>query len=207
MAGGASRRRRTVDRFHGRILGAGSSSGVRLVVGDWLRSPLGTFTDVMVADAAGHRVLLAPTEEVAAYVAQTYRFDEVVTCRVELGADWTVDAGPLRARFEVGGRTPVGRLLHALPAPLAGSRAVAVLADPIARRVFPGVRTVGTAGNGRREYYGALDQHAVTDLGGSWQGAPLGTLTPVTPAPGFGFSSTPELPSLTRVVTTVVRDG
>jgi hypothetical protein len=48
-------------RFSGAIAGAGSSSGVRLVVGRWLDSPLGAFADVMVQDAAGNRTLLAPS--------------------------------------------------------------------------------------------------------------------------------------------------
>lgn len=203
---------RTVDRFDGRILGAGSSSGVRLVVGDWHRSPLGAFTDVMVATADGRRLLLASDDDVADYVTRTYAFDEVVRCPVGLseiptkgGRRWVVEAGPLTARFEVGARTATGWLLAAIPAPVAGSRALATLADPVARRVHPGVRTRGTAGGGRKEYYGARDQHAVTDLVGTWRGEDLGGLADVRPAPDFGFSSTPARPSLTRVTTTVVR--
>ena len=195
-----------VDRFEGRILGAGSTSGVRVVVGDWSHSPLGAFTDVMVADASGRRFLLAPNEAVAQYVSQTYNFDETVLCDVHLTQGWTVDAGPLRASFGLGNRTPTGWLLHAVPQRIASSRPLAVLADPVARIVHPGVRTVGTAGNGRREYYGALDQHAVTRLTGTWHEEALGALTRVTPNPAFGFSSTPQLPAVTRVVTTIVRE-
>ena len=47
-------------RFHGEIAGVGSSSGVRVVVGHWRESPLGTFADVMLAEPDGTRVLLAP---------------------------------------------------------------------------------------------------------------------------------------------------
>lgn len=205
-------RRRTVDRFDGRILGAGTSSGVRLVVGDWAGSPLGSFTDVMVATADDRRVLLAPTEAVADYVTSTYTFDEVVRCdvaltetAVEAGTRWLVEAGPLVARLDLGSRTATGWLLAAVPGPLSRSRAFATLADPVARLVHPGVRTRGSAGNGRREYYGARDQHAVTRVAGTWQGRDLGRLGDVAPDPRFGFSSTPARPSLTRVTTTVVR--
>lgn len=52
---------RTVDRFHGRVLGAGTASGLRLVVGDWHTSPLGGLTDVMVATADGRRLLRVTT--------------------------------------------------------------------------------------------------------------------------------------------------
>lgn len=205
-------RRRTVDRFDGRILGVGTSSGVRLVVGDWSSSPLGAFTDVMVATDDDRRVLLAPDDEVADYVTRTYSFDEVVRCDVvltETGAKgarrWLVEAGPLVARLDLGSRTATGWVLAAMPGFLSRSRVFATLSDPVARLVHPGVRTRGSAGNGRREYYGARDQHAVTHVAGTWGGQDLGRLADVTPDPGFGFSSTPASPSLTRVTTTVVR--
>jgi hypothetical protein len=65
------------QRFRGRIAGAGSTSGVRVVVGWWHESPFGEFADAMVERADGHRLLLAPTDEVAALVSGTYVFDEV----------------------------------------------------------------------------------------------------------------------------------
>ena len=64
-------------RFTGAIAGVGSTSGVRFVVGRWTESPLGSFADVMVEDATGHRVLIAPRQQVADFVASTYSFDEV----------------------------------------------------------------------------------------------------------------------------------
>ena len=79
-----------------------------------------------------------------------------------------------------------------MPRRLATSPAWARVTDPVARVVLRGVRTRGTAGNGRREYYGATDLHRVTAISGSWQGERLGDLAPVTPEPGFGFGSTPR---------------
>lgn len=67
-----------------------------------------------------------------------------------------------------------------------------------------GVRTRGTALAGRREFYGATDVHAVTELVGRFEGRELGLLAPVHPSCRFGFSSTPRWPSVTDVVTTVV---
>ncbi|KNX38920.1 hypothetical protein [Luteipulveratus halotolerans] len=196
------------DVFHGQILGVGSTSGVRVVVGRWLDSPLGAFADVMVADATGRRTLLAPTAEVADYVTATYTFDAVrqVPVTVSAGPDaWSVDAGPLQLTVALGGRTPLGRLLSVLPPSVAHSPALASLTDPVARVVLRGVRTRGTAGNGRREFYGATDQRAVTEADGSWDGTPLGRLAPVWPEPSFGFSSTPRRPSLVTLATTVDR--
>ena len=75
--------------------------------------------------------------------------------------------------------------------------------DPVARVLLRGVRTRGSAGNGRREFYAATDHRAVVSASGTLDGAPLGALAPVSPEPGFGFSSTPPRPSVTSLVTTV----
>ena len=194
-------------RFTGAIAGVGSASGVRFVVGRWVRSPLGAFADVMVEDASGHRTLLAPSEEVADFVQQTYRFDEVCTTPVSVGVTndgWDVHVeGHLSAYLRLGGRQPLGWLLRVVPPPLAASPAWATAIDPLARLVLRGVRTRGTALEGRREWYGATDLHSVTSLAGSWRGTPLGTLADVDPPCRFGFSSTPTRPGVTSVVTTV----
>lgn len=184
----------------------GTSSGVRFVIGAWESSPWGSFTDVMLQDADDHRVLLAPDATVASYVAQTYHFDEVQILPVELqrdGRTWRLAAGDLRAVVTLGDRTPVGRLLRVLPGPLARTRTFAAVADPVARVVLPGVRTRGSAGNGRREYYCATDQHALSAVRGSWRGADLGSLARVEPTATFGFSSTPSQPCATAIRTHV----
>ena len=191
-----------MSRFRGHIAGVGTTSGVRVVVGRWDESPYGAFADVMVETAAGHRVLLAPTQEVADFVASTYTFDEVRIEPIALD-DWVLSSASLTLELEVGARTGLGRLLRLVPPKLAESPAWCTVTDPVARVVLRGVRTRGTAGNGRREWYGATDVHAITAATGSFDGADLGTLTPVTPAPRFGFSSTPKRPSVTAVVTTV----
>lgn len=194
------------ERFRGAIAGVGSASGVRVVVGRWHDTPWGPFSDAMVATASGHRVLLAPTERVADFVAATYSFDEV---RVEPFVTdgpahaWSVRSDSLALDLTVGGRTPLGLLLAAVPDRLATAPAWCALTDPVARVVMRGVRTRGSAGNGRREWYGATDHRAVTTASGTFDGAPLGPLAPVRPEPGFGFSSTPARPSVTSLVTTV----
>ena len=110
------------DRFDGCIAGLGSPAGLRVVVGHWPSSPLGPFTDVMVERPDGHRILLAPDERVAEFVAATYTFDEVrctpVTTTVA-GNRWRVTAGLLDLEFTTGRRTALGVLLRAVPRPLA----------------------------------------------------------------------------------------
>ena len=194
------------DRFDGFIAGVGSSSGVRVVVGHWPSTPLGPFSDAMVETAAGHRVLLAPRPEVAELVTATYSFDETRLEPVEVAAAataWRVRSPSLELDLTIDGRPALGWLLRAVPAPLATSPAWCALTDPVARVLLRGVRTRGTAGNDRREWYGATDLHAVRSLAGSFDGEDLGRLAPVDPPCRFGFSSSPRRPSVTSVVTTV----
>lgn len=196
------------ERFTGQIAGVGSTSGVRVVVGRWDSSPWGPFADVMIEDAAGHRVLLAPDERTRDFVVATYTFDEVVLEPVDVtgSGEWRVSTPSLDLQLQIGLRTALGRLLGAVPSQLATSPAWCAAVDPVARVALRGVRTRGTAGQGRREWYGATSVHEVTALTGSWRGAALGALAPVDPPCRFGFSSTPRRPSVTTVVTTVERD-
>lgn len=196
--------------FDGAIAGLGTASGTRLVAGMWPVSPFGAIADVMVERPDGHRLLIAPTREVAEFVAGTYRFDEVrvepTRLRIEPRdgtATWSVTSASLSVEFDVGGRTALGSLLSLVPRALARARWWCAAIDPIARRVLSGVRTVGSAGGGRREYYAALDEHRVLAVRAVLDGTELGPLRPVTPPVRFGFGSTPARPSLVRVTTRV----
>ncbi len=196
-----------VHRFRGQIAGVGSTSGTRIVVGRWLRTPLGEFADAMVERPDGHRILLAPSEATRDFIAVTYTFDEtrVEPFTVVVDAEtWVVESPSLTLRLTTGRRPPLGWLLRSVPRPLAASPTWASVIDPVARTVLRGVRTRGVARAGRREFYGASDMHAVTWLEGSLDAQPLGSLMPVDPACRFGFSSTPRTPSVTTVVTTVL---
>lgn len=195
----------TDARFDGTIAGIGTASGTRVVLGHWPVSPFGAFADVMVERPDGRRTLLAPTDEVARFVGATYTFDEVrvVPVAVTPGSRWTVTAGPLDLVFEVGERPPLGHLLRAVPRPLAVRPWWCTVTDQVASRVLDGVRTVGSAGDGRREFYAALDLHRITTATVRWNGADQGALADVDPPVRFGFGSTPREPSLARIVTTV----
>lgn len=200
----------TRHRFGGAIAGVGSTSGVRVVVGRWDDGPWGPFADVMVATAEGRRVLLAPDARVRDFVAATYAFDEVRLEPVEVTSTpsgWQVRTTSLVLDLRTGRRTALGRLLRLVPAPLARAPWFCALTDPVARLLVRGVRTRGSAGQGRREWYGATDLRAVVAIEGTWDGVPLGALAPVRPQPGFGFSSTPERPGVTTVTTTVEVPG
>ncbi|MFJ8825254.1 hypothetical protein ACIREE_26170 [Streptomyces sp. NPDC102467] len=193
-------------RFEGWIAGVGTASGTRLVVGYWPSSPWGEFADVMVERADGQRELLAPSARIADFVAGTYRFDDVTRCPVTVVAEsgrWQVAAGPLRLTFTPGRRDALGFLLRAVPRRVASAPLWAAACDLPARCLLSGVRTRGSAGAGRREWYAALDHHPITAAQASWDGSDLGGLRWVDPPVRFGFGSVPRRPSLTRVVSTV----
>lgn len=192
-------------RFDGWIAGLGTASGTRLVVGHWPASPFGPVSDVMVERPGGHRLLLAPSAELGRFVADTYAFDEVRVVPVVVGtsaAGWSVDAGPLRLRFVPGGRGVLGGLLRAVPPALARRLWWVRLVDGPAR-LLRGVRTYGSAGNGRREWYAAHDLRHIVAATAVLDGVDLGGLAAVDPPVRFGFGSAPRFPALVRITSTV----
>ncbi|MEO3938767.1 hypothetical protein V3N99_18720 [Dermatophilaceae bacterium Soc4.6] len=198
------------QRFEGRIAGVGTTSGSRLVVGRWEHTPLGPFADVMVERADGHRILLAPSQEVIDVIEATYVFDEVrmepvrvTEVRRSAGRTWRVTSPSLDLSLVVGGRAPLGLLLRLVPRRMATSTRWATAISPVAGLVVRGVRTRGVARPGRQEWYGATDLHHVVSARGTLDGRDLGSLAPVDPPCRFGFSSTPRSPSVTHVVTTI----
>lgn len=199
--------RATRLRFDGWIAGLGTASGTRIVVGHWPRSPFGPVGDVMLETATGHRRLLAVTTDLAEFVAATYTFDRVDVVAVEVrrpGPDrCEVRAGPLELSFAVGRRGPLGTALRALPPALAASPRWVAVCDPAARLLLPGVRTRGSAGGGRREWYGARDLRPIVAARARLDGEDLGALAPVTPPVRFGFGSPPARPSVVRITTTI----
>ncbi len=190
-------------RFRGEIAGTGTTSGVRVVVGRWHTSPLGAFADAMVERADGHRVLVAPSHDVADFVAATYTFDEVRIEDVEVSGEttWQLQSSSLVLDLEVGGRTLLGRLLRLVPRRVAQAPWWCALTDVVARVVLRGVRTRGDTGD-RLEWYGATDHRRLDAATGSFDGVELGAMCDGE-ATHFGFSSTPRRPSVTAVVTTI----
>jgi hypothetical protein len=180
-----------------------------VVVGWWRRTPWGEFSDVMVEEPTGYRVLLAPDSRVAGLLEGTYVFDEVVTGPVQVvtqGRVVRVHGPDLDLGFTVGGRTLLGGVLELVPRRLATSPRWLAVIDPAARMILRGVRTRGSAGSGRTEFYGAYGLHRIDCVFGTWRGTHLGTLAPVEPPVRFGFGSTPRRPMVTSLLTTIRGD-
>jgi hypothetical protein len=177
-----------------------------MVVGSWLTSPFGQFADVMVEAADGERVLLAPSTEVAEFVSSTYSFDRIEIGRVvasHSSTGFTVSGPGLSVTGGLGGPAPFDWLLRLVPSPIATAPSWLRAIDPVASRLVPGVRTAGSAGNGRREYYGVRRARHVATIEAVFRGVDLGGLAPLDPPVRFGFSSAPSTPQLVSVTTTI----
>ncbi len=192
--------------FNGHIVGFGTRAGVRFVVGSWLQSPFGPFADVMVEAADGRRSLLAPNADIAEFVSATYNFDsiELGDVTVEQSTDhFRVAAPGLEAAGALGGAASFDWLLRWVPGRLATAPAWLRAIDPVAARLVPGVRTAGSAGSGRREYYGVRRARRIVSLEGTFRGVDLSGLADLDPPVRFGFSSAPATPQLVSVTTTI----
>ena len=160
----------------------------------------------MIEMSDGERVLVAPNGEIAEFVSTTYTFD-----RIELGEvkaevshdDFTLTGPELDVVGRLGGAAQFDWLLRLVPPRLAVAPAWLRAIDPIAARLVPGVRTAGSAGNGRREYYGVRRTRRIESVDAKYRGTPLGHVTALDPPVRFGFSSAPQAPQLVAVTTTI----
>jgi hypothetical protein len=177
-----------------------------MVVGSWLSSPFGRFADVMVEAADGERTLLAPSAEIAEFVSTTYSFDHTVIGDVAVTHapdGFTVNGPELMVSGRLGGPAPFDWLLRLVPSRIATAPSWLRAIDPVAARLIAGVRTAGSAGNGRREYYGVRRARRIATIDAVFRGVELGELAPLEPPVRFGFSSAPATPQLVSVTTTI----
>lgn len=176
----------------GVIASAGFASGDRIVLGLWDAGPLGAMRDVMWARPDGTRVLLAPSEDVAAFVTSVYRFDDVRVVAVRGVHDdraIAVDAGPVQVRMAAGAGVPFP------PRPAWVTRWVE---GPVARTLL-GVETYGRSPTGVREWYRTTTYRPLRWAQLRVDGVDAGAMGPVTPALGVGFSEPPSRPAAVAV--------
>lgn len=193
--------------FDGHIMGASFGSGDRFVAGRWHRSPIGPFADVMWCRPDGHRVLFAPNQTVATFIAHHYAFDEVrlESVRVERGTDGEIvaETGSIRMVLRPLAPGVASGLLALRPRRLRTATTWIGLEDrvlrPLVRGLFAAaaVRTTGETRAGAREWY-AIHDFREADAAASIDGVDLGAPAPCAPS-GFGFSEFPAGPALVRV--------
>jgi len=177
--------------LHGVVSSVGFESGDRFVVGHWLSSPIGAFTDLMWASPDGVRRLRVPSVRALAFVSGIYAFDVAEVSPVVATVTTSslgLEAGDVALDLSAGRRRPipfgtfpgVARWVH----------------DPIAR-VTMGVRTYGHSPTGVREWYRAKTYRRVLTASGQIDGSDLGTLAArIDPPVRFGFSEPPRRPSM-----------
>lgn len=181
----------------GYISSAGFGRGDRIVVGHWPVSPIGPFGDVMWATPDDERILLAPSDEAAAFITAIYEFDSVRVGPLEVSSDGrttVVSAAQLRLHLEGGRLRPVP-----IRRPLALTR---FIEGPIAKLLM-GVDAYGTSTTGAREWYQTRGWRWVTRAAGSVAGEDLGPPGPFAAPIGVGFSEPPRRPSIVAVRVTI----
>ncbi|WP_370326437.1 hypothetical protein [Euzebya sp.] len=202
-----------MDLFEGVITGLGFASGDAVVVGTWARSPFGRVVDVMWRRADGRRVLLAPDDAVASYVADLYDFDEVAVVAISgglCGAQLSVRAEPLAIRAEVAPADWRSWVFALRPRALRRSpawiRIEDVLARPVVGRLLgggEGVRAAGVAPGGQAEVYGADDWRRIRRASLRVDGRDAGPLSDLPADFGVGLSAFPTVPASVWVGTQI----
>lgn len=181
-----------IETLRGSITSVGFASGHRFVVGDWQRSPIGPFTDVMWAHPDGHRVLLGEASA-AQYVNSVYPFDEVHEQTITAGREgrsYTVRTVGLKLHIKFG--------LARLSLPPRPRWLTATVENWCARKLL-GVRTYGTSPTGVVEWYRTRTARQVVAATAILNGTDLGALAPLDRPLDFGFTDPPRWPSHVRL--------
>jgi hypothetical protein len=147
----------------------------------------------MWAEPDGTRILFAPDERVARFVAAVYRFE-----RVEV-APFVARADRCSVHVEVADRVVEIRADRGVPVP--GPRPMWLtrwIERPIAALTM-GVRTWGTSPTGVHEWYQVARYRRASDATGRRAGSDLGAMAPVAPAVCVGFSEPPKTPSMVEL--------
>ncbi len=187
-----------MDVFQGRITSCGFESGDRIVVGDWITSPFGKFTDIMWATKEGKRILIAPNNQISDYVQSLYTFDEVVVEEISVtnfegGMKLTSESLNLEYRWSRGWTIPFSRSLFFI-----------ATVESLFAKLFFGTRTHGVTKNGRKEWY-AIDRiSSITNASAIINSQDAGGKRPMKEPCKFGFSEAPKKPSSCEVRTHIL---
>ena len=178
-----------MDVFTGRITSTGFSTGDRIVIGDWRKSPLGSFTNVMWAKPDGTRVLLSPSEVHADYVSELYSFEDVEVAEI------SVERGKREVSIEGGGLSV--RIEWGAPFPIPFWRPLWFIAsfEALFGRILFGTKTHGVTKNGRREWYSVRSLSRILKAEASFEGRGLGEKREFEIDACFGFSEPPSMPA------------
>ena len=186
-----------MDRFEGRISASSFSTGERIVIGDWSKSPLGKFVNIMWARPNGRRILISPSEKCAEYVSKIYSFEEVIIQPIEIKRNTNkieIKALDLKLIFE---------WKSFFPLPINRPRwFISTIENFIGNLVF-GSKTFGKTRDGRKEWYMIKGISFISKAHGENRGESFGTIEYHKIPALFGFSEPPKRPSSVKVVSLI----
>lgn len=187
------------ETLRGSITSVGFASGDRFVIGDWPKSPIGAFADLMWAKPDGSRVLLGESE-VSEYVTAVYPFNETFDHKVVTatnGRNYSVRSGTLELELTF------GAVLFGLPP--RPRWFTATVENWFSRRLLA-VDTYGTSPTGVLEWYQTRTVRRIVAGTAIFNGTNLGSLTHVRRPLNFGFTDPPRWPTKVGLKVTLRRN-
>ena len=182
--------RRIMDIFEGRITSCGFSSGDRLVIGIWKKSPFGDFADIMWAKSDGTKILIAPNNEIGDYISSMYNFDIIKIEEIKLEERKNMiklETEDIHCHFEWNKGIPF--IIKKRPLWFVAS--IEYLFGWLIFRT----KTYGKTKDGKKEWY-VVDRLSKLTLAKAFIGDKnLGEFTDFFPKANFGFSDPPKMPS------------
>ncbi len=178
-----------MDIFEGRITSCGFSSGDRIVIGTWINTPFGSFSDIMWAKPDGTKVLIAPNQKIANYISSLYDFDIIKIEKLDIESDenmMKIETKNLNCHFEWS--RGVSFLIKKRPLWF-----VASIEYFFGWLIF-GTKTYGKTKNGKKEWYAVDRLSRLTLADVEFNGKNLGGQTKFHPKANFGFSDPPKMP-------------
>ncbi|MDC0851570.1 hypothetical protein OAQ40_00745 [Euryarchaeota archaeon] len=179
-----------MDIFEGRITSCGFSSGDRLVIGSWKKSPFGIFADIMWAKSDGTKVLIAPNKEIGNYISSMYNFDIIKIEEIKLEETQNMiklETEDINCYFEWNKGIPF--IIKKRPLWF-----VASIEYFFGWLMFR-TKTHGKTKDGKEEWY-VVDRLSKLTLAKAFIGDKnLGEFTDFYPKANFGFSDPPKMPS------------
>ena len=186
--------------FRGRITSSGFESGDSLVIGDWLESPLGAFTNIMWSKPDGNRVLLSPSPQHADFVSSLYDFDEVLVTDIIVNRKRktiSIKTDHLQVSMSWGVSFPLP-----IPRPLWFISSI----ENIFGKIFFGSSTYGIARDGSREWYSIRGISRVFHAVAKTPYSNFGKIGKTSFSKPFGFSSPPKTPTSMKVNSHIDRE-
>ncbi len=179
-----------MDIFEGRITSCGFSSGDRIVIGIWEKSPFGIFADIMWARPDGKKILIAPNQEIADYIHSLYDFDEVKIEDIKIerkSKEIIFNCNDIECQFNWG--KEISFLIKRRPLWF-----VSTIEYFFGWLIFR-TKTHGKTKNGRKEWYVVDNISRLKDARAEVSGKDLGEYTKFYPKANFGFSDPPNMPA------------